>query len=72
VAEVDEAWLRHIAIGVGVVAILLDVATMIAEGALLQQFAAVGKMSSLITPVASIQYSPVIGDPRLANKPLPL
>jgi uncharacterized membrane protein len=71
-AKMDEAWLRHVAVGMRIAAIIFDVSTMITQGATLQQPAAVSKVASLVAPVAAIRYMPIIGKPRLSDKALTL
>jgi hypothetical protein len=67
--EVDEARLHHVTVGVGVVAVVLNVAAMIAQCAPLQKFAVMSKMSMLVAPAASIHYLPIVSDPHLMDKP---
>jgi hypothetical protein len=68
----NETWLGHIAIGMWVATVFLDVTTMVTQGVPLQQFAAVGKMTLLVAPMASVHYAPITSDPCLSNKPLTL
>jgi hypothetical protein len=69
VTEVDEARLHHVTVGMGVVAVILNVAAMIAQHAPLQKFAVMSEMSMLVAPAASICYLPIISDPCLTDKP---
>jgi hypothetical protein len=72
VAEVNETGLSYIAIGVGVVTVILGVTAMVTQGAPLQKPTAVSKVAMLVTPAALVCYSLVIGDPCLAYKLLTL
>jgi hypothetical protein len=68
----DEARLCHVTVGVWMATVLLDVATMVAQSAPLQQLAAVCEMALLVTPATAIRNTPVVDDPRLSNKLLTL
>jgi hypothetical protein len=72
VTEVDEAGLIGVAVGVGVVTVILGVTTMITQHAALQQLAVVSEMASLVTPTASIGHLPIVHDPHLSDEPLAL
>jgi hypothetical protein len=72
VAEVNETWLGHIAIGVRVATVLLCVTTMVTKRALLQKLATMGDMPALVAPAASIRDSLIISNMRLTDEPLAL
>lgn len=68
----NEARLGYVTVGMGVTTVLLCMAPVIAQGATLQQLAAVGEMAMLVAPTTTIRDASIIGDPRLSNKPLTL
>jgi hypothetical protein len=66
--EVDETWLRHVAVEVGVTAIFFGVTATVAQSALLQQLALIHEMASLVAPSAAICNVPIVSNPCLLNK----
>jgi hypothetical protein len=72
VPEMDEAWLRHITVRVGVTTVLLGMAAMIAQRTTLQELAAVREMTALVAPAAAVCHPPIVRDPGLSNEPFAL
>jgi hypothetical protein len=68
VAKVDKAWLLNVTVGMQVAAIFFYMTAMITQHTLLKEFAVVGKVSILVTPVASVGHLSVICNPGMANK----
>jgi hypothetical protein len=72
VTEVNETQLGHIAIGMGVAAVLFGMAAVVAKGTALQQLATVSEMAALVAPSAAIGHPSVVGNPSLPDEPLTL
>jgi hypothetical protein len=70
--EVDETRFLHIAIGVRMTAVLLGVSSMVAQYALLHQFATVGEVALLVAPVTLVGHPSVISNSGLMDKPFSL
>jgi hypothetical protein len=70
-AKVDETRLDHATVVVGAATVLFSVSAVVVQRAPLQQFAAMGQVTLLVTPAALVGHPTIVSNPGLPDKPLP-